>query len=66
VQGQRLALCDAPPLELPSFDAHGRRNGLVRFAYAKVVAGGQKVYGWVMRGYRLAGRRFTSTLRAAR
>ncbi len=63
-QGQRIALCDTASLELPSFDARGRRNGLVRFAYAKVIGGGQKVYGWVMRGYRLAGHRFTSTLRA--
>ncbi len=63
-QGQRLALCDAPALALASFDAGGRRNGLVRFAYAKVVAGGQSAYGWVMCGYRLAGRRFVGTLRA--
>jgi hypothetical protein len=62
-QGQRLALCDAPRLELPSFDRNGRRNGFVRFAYAKVVEGGQKIYGWVMRGYKLTGHRFTGTLR---
>ena len=62
-QDQRLALCDAPSLDLPSFDAGGRRNGLVRFAYAKVAGRGQRIYGWVMRSYRLTGHRFTGTLR---
>jgi hypothetical protein len=52
-----------PALELPSFDSEGRRNGVVRFAYAKVVGGRQRICGWVMRGYRLTGHRFTGTLR---
>jgi hypothetical protein len=64
-QGQRLAVCDVAQLELPSFDRRGRRNGAVRFAYAKVVAGNETVYGWVMRGYRPTGHRFTRTLRSA-
>ena len=62
-QGQALALCDVPELTLASFDARGRRNGSVRFAYAAVAGGGATIHGWVMRGYRRAGRPFTSTLR---
>jgi hypothetical protein len=62
-QGQPLLLCDVAELTLASFDARGRRNGSVRFAYAAVRDGDARIYGWVMRGYRRAGRPFTSTLR---
>ncbi len=62
-QRQPLKVCDVPALSLPSFDARGRRNGFVRFAYAEVASAGQTIHGWVMRGYRDTGRPFRSTLR---
>ena len=61
-QGQPLSLCDVGALTLPSFDSRGGRNGVVRFAYAQVAAGGQIVHGWVMLGYRRTGRAFRRTL----
>jgi hypothetical protein len=64
-QRQPLKLCDLPALTLPSFDAHGHANGLVRFAYAEVASGDEAIHGWVMRGYRHAGGPFRSTLKLA-
>ena len=63
-QGQPLRLCDVPDLTLPSFDARGRRNGHVRFAYARV-SSSEIAHGWVMSGYRYRGRAFRSTVSGA-
>lgn len=64
-QGQALRLCDVAELALPSYDARGRRNGAVTFAYAAAANANMTIHGWVMRGYRHAGHRFRSTIAAA-
>jgi hypothetical protein len=51
-QGQAIRLCEVAGLALPSFDAHGMRNGLVRFDYARVSNASQTIYGWILRGYK--------------
>jgi hypothetical protein len=66
-QGQPIALCPAERLSLPAFDRRGSPNGQVDFGYARVrsaaAAGAPSyaIYGWVMLGYRYAGRPYTST-----
>jgi hypothetical protein len=67
-RGQPIALCAGERLSLPSFDRRGAPNGHVDFGYAKVRssaprAGGSAyaIYGWVLLGYRYAGRAYTST-----
>ncbi len=48
-----VSLCGAPKLELPSFDAHGRPNGHVTFAYASAAEASQPpIFGWLLVGYR--------------
>jgi len=56
-QGQPLALCVGQRLTLPAFDRDGEPNGEVRFAYGKVGA----IHGWVLLGYRYAGRAYVAT-----
>jgi hypothetical protein len=55
--GMALALCPAEHLRLAAFDVHGARNGFVDVVYARA----RGIYGWVLAGYRLAGRPYTST-----
>jgi len=62
-QGQQLRLCDVPNLTLPSYDARGRRNGSVTFAYAEVASARATIHGWVMCGYRTA-RAYRATVSA--
>lgn len=55
-RGQPISLCAATRLGLPAFDAKGRVNGRVEFAYAELrPAPGEAIYGWVMVGYTYAG-----------
>jgi hypothetical protein len=56
--GMKLALCPAEHLRLRAFGVRGTRNGFVDFVYARVRG---DLYGWVLTGYRPAGRRYTST-----
>lgn len=63
-QGQPLAVCGTPGLSLPSFDRRGRRNGRVRWAYARVSGDAQDAYGWVMVGYAYGGRPFVRSLQS--
>lgn len=63
-QGRRIELCAVPGISLASFDARGRRNGRVRFDYARVLSAGQTLYGWVLTGYRYRDRAVTNTIRA--
>lgn len=63
-QGRRVELCAVRGISLPSFDARGRRNGRVRFDYARVRSAAQTLYGWVLTGYRYRDRPFTNTIRA--
>ncbi len=62
---QPLRLCDVPDLTLPSFDARGRRNGHVRFAYTQVVNAHTAIHGWVMLGYRYRDGRFRNIVSRA-
>ena len=55
--GMQVALCPAEHLRLRSFDARGARNGYVDAVYAEA----RGLYGWVLAGYRRAGRPYTST-----
>jgi len=64
-QAQPLLLCDAAQLTLPSFDARGRRNGSVRFAYAQVANAHTAIHGWVMVGYRYRDGRLRSIVSRA-
>jgi hypothetical protein len=62
--GEPVALCRGERLSLPSFDRRGARNGRVDFLYAKVRSATRPVYaiyGWVLAGYRLGRRPYTST-----
>lgn len=63
-QGRRVSLCAASGIALASYDARGRRNGRVRFDYARVDGDGQTLFGWVLTGYRYRDRAFTRTLRS--
>ena len=64
-QGQPLRLCDVAELRLPSYDARGRRNGSVTFAYAEVANAHATIHGWVLRGYRYRDGRFRDTVSRA-
>ncbi|MGI8731255.1 MAG: hypothetical protein ACR2LK_14975 [Solirubrobacteraceae bacterium] len=62
-QRRRVNVCAGTGIALPSFDRRGRRNGRVRFDYARVPSEGQTLFGWVLTGYRYRDRAFTRTLR---
>jgi len=62
-QGESLALCAVPELLLPSFDAHGTRNGSVSFGYARAAnPPSPPIYGWLPLGYRYGARPFRATI----
>jgi hypothetical protein len=55
-QGQPIELCPAAHLTLPAYDAAGRLDGDVEFAYAEVRAGvATALYGWVLLAYTYKG-----------